>query len=168
MFRATVVAALVLCGKVTAAPGGQEKGAMHMQPIRVKETGPGTFLITAESSLDGESGEGQVVVRSRTAPRPAAAPHAALAEGRAFLALGEKLAARKRLPSAIEAAQGGLAALGQDYAPPGVDDDTTLKLAAAEDQIEKGNLGNGATTLLRVLRERIDLYVKAHQAAIVR
>ena len=141
---------------------------MEMHNARIEALGDGTLQITVSKSFDGESADGYVVVRGNVAPDPGSAPHATLAESRAFLSLGEKLFAQKRFQSAIEIAERGLLALGRDYASIDVDDDTNLKLLAAEDQIDKGNIGNAASTMLRVLKNRTELYTALHHSSIVR
>lgn len=60
-------------------------------------------------------------------------------------------------------AQRGLDALGKDYAGPAVEDDTPLKIAAAKERAEAGSPSDGATIMLRMLRERIELARKHWQ-----
>jgi hypothetical protein len=139
-----------------------------MQADKVEALGDETSRVTVLLSLDGESAEGEVIVPSSAASAPSGTPHVALAEARAFLALGEKLLAGQRLEGAIQAAQSGLSALGDDYCPTGVKDDTGLMILFAEDLIERGHLDDGASMMLRMLSSRIDLYAERHQQAIVR
>jgi hypothetical protein len=161
---------LLLAGCVQpGASSRTDSGATKiMQTAKVEALGDGTSRITVPRSLDGESAEGQVIVPSSTASTSGGAPHAVLAEARAFLALGEKLLARDRLEPAIQAAKSGLSALGDDYAPAGVADDTGLKILAAEDQIAQGHLRNAASMMLRMLEIRVDLYAERHRPAVVR
>jgi len=60
-------------------------------------------------------------------------------------------------PRAMLEAQRGLDVLGKDYAGPGVEDDTDLKIAAAKERAEQGSPRDAATVMLRMLAERIEL-----------
>jgi hypothetical protein len=90
------------------------------------------------------------------------APHAALAGSRAYLALGRAQLAADKPSGAVECAQAGLAELGPNYVAPTAMDDTDLKVLAAEDLVGAGQVADGASTLLRVLEERISLYEQLH------
>jgi len=69
---------------------------------------------------------------------------------------------------ALASARDGLEELGPRYIDSQAIDDNDLKLAAAEEQIEAGNLADGASVALRVLEMRTRLYRDAHADAIVR
>jgi hypothetical protein len=79
-----------------------------------------------------------------------AAAEASLAEAERALADGDEAAA-------IAQARAGLEALGDDYAPDDVDDDTDLKLRAAEGLLGRGETEGPAETFVDVLRIRTEL-----------
>src|SRR5947209_4736475 len=84
-----------------------------------------------------------------------------LEASRSWLAQGEERLAANDFEGAISFARQGLSVLGEDYASHDVVDDTYLKIAAADEQIENGHLENGASTLLRMLKTRTDLYAES-------
>ena len=71
-----------------------------------------------------------------------------------WLERGEKSLEEGDTEAAIKCAESGLAELGDDYADPGVEDDTGLKLHAARDLIERGRAEDGARLMLRMLKTR--------------
>lgn len=73
------------------------------------------------------------------------------------LAAGRKAFDEGDFGKAMLEAQRGLDALGKDYAGPEVADDTDLKIQAAKERSEQGAPGDGATIMLRMLGERIEL-----------
>jgi hypothetical protein len=73
------------------------------------------------------------------------------------LAEAERALADDDAQAAIARAREGLEALGRDYAPDDVDDDTPLKLYAAEDAIGRGETDDSAELLVDILRIRTEL-----------
>jgi len=63
---------------------------------------------------------------------------------------------------AFKAAHLGIEALGTRYRPRRVKDDTTLKIAAAEEQLAAGRAEEAARSLGESLRLRIDLYLRRY------
>ena len=63
-------------------------------------------------------------------------------------------------------ARAGLAELGSDYAPTRVEDDTDLKLHAADELLQTGHPDKAARMMLRMLGERTRLYAQKHAASI--
>jgi hypothetical protein len=106
---------------------------------------------------------GEVLLRDAAAH----AGHERLAGARAWLGLGEHALADGDADPALAAARAGLDELGDDYAPAGVEDDTTLKAYAADELVEDGDTEGGARMLLGLLRERAELYAERHRDAIV-
>jgi hypothetical protein len=92
----------------------------------------------------------------------AADEHEALAGARAWLALGSRLAESGDAAAALAAARSGIDELGRSYRAAGVKDDTALKLAAADEREEEGELEDAATVALRVLETRTQLYLRSH------
>jgi hypothetical protein len=88
--------------------------------------------------------------------------HERLEGAQAGLAQAEQALAEGDADTAIAGARSALEALGEDYAPDGVEDDTTLKVLAAEDAIEQGDTARGATMLIEMLRIRAGLYAERH------
>jgi hypothetical protein len=102
------------------------------------------------------------VLKQAAQPGANDAPHTALAGSKAYLALGRAQLAADKPSGAVECAKAGLAELGPNYIAPTAMDDTDLKVLAAEDLVGAGQVADGATTLLRVLEERIGLYEQLH------
>jgi hypothetical protein len=81
----------------------------------------------------------------------------ALTAARAALSEAEHALAEGDAETAVARARAGLEALGDDYAPDDVEDDTTLKLLAAEDAIATGDTAGPARMLVDILGIRVDL-----------
>lgn len=122
--------------------------------------------ITVERKHDAEVAKGTVRLRNVPAPNAGPSVHVKLAGSRAWLNLGEKRVAAKDWTGAIACAEAGLAELGDKYAGPDVEDDTQLKLYAAQDQLAKGKAQNAASVMLNMLSIRIRLYTKLHAGEI--
>jgi len=132
----------------------------------VEAKGPGRWLVRTSRSAEGEAAEGTVLLRS---DRPPGSPpaHLRLAGARAWLALGQRFQSRSRWQEAIASARAGLAEIGSDYAGPDVDDETDLKLLAAEDRLAQGHASDAAAVMLRVLGDRLSLYASLHHQDVV-
>ena len=139
---------------------------MDEMPATVTATAPDQWTIGVERQAAGRSATGVVVVRQEARPDPAAPPHRALAGARAWLALGQLLLDADP-GGAASCAQAGLDELGREYAPPGTKDDTGLKLLAARDLVDHGRAADGAAMMLRLLGERLTLYVTLHRATVI-
>lgn len=92
--------------------------------------GSGPTLVRAERQLGAVSGVG--AVRVAAGERPTAADERAAA-AQAWLAVARACTAQGADDEAYAAARSGLEELGDAYAGAAVEDDTPLKLAAAED-----------------------------------
>jgi len=88
-----------------------------------------------------------------------------LLAARARLLQAETAQAHGRLEEAIARAREGITELGSTYARPEVIDDTSLKLAAAEDQQQKGRLESAASVTIDMLRVRLSLYTDRYPDA---
>jgi hypothetical protein len=64
---------------------------------------------------------------------------------------------------AYAAARRGIDELGTDYSPPGTEDDTGVHLYLAETRAKENQLASAASIAMRVLDERIHMYVRRHQ-----
>lgn len=135
--------------------------------LSVEDRGDGECVVRVEREWAGERAVGTAVVRGTGADDPAAAAHAALAESRAWLELGRRKLEAGEPREAVRCAEQGLEALGDEYAPPGVEDDTQLKLLAAQEQLRQGRDEAGARVMLRMLEERTTLYARRHSGEIV-
>lgn len=120
--------------------GGGGKGAEAKA-----DTGPAAAP-TSASTVAPEIAEAPVDPRTKQ-----------LDSASARLAAGRKAFDGGDFPRAMLEAQRGLDALGKDYAGPGVEDDTDLKIAAAKERADLGSPSDGATVMLRMLAERIEL-----------
>lgn len=82
------------------------------------------------------------------------------AAAQAWLAVARACLEADAGAEAFAAARSGIEELGQAYADPEADDDTTLKLVAAEDARDKG-LEHAASAMMRVLEDRLAMFVRA-------
>ncbi|MEO3713059.1 hypothetical protein [Roseateles flavus] len=71
---------------------------------------------------------------------------------------GESMLAAGHFDRALASCRAGLDTLGTAYMRPGVDDDTDLKLMAADLQRRNGHVDRAAQLSCQMLRARIDLY----------
>lgn len=109
-----------------------------------------------------------VTVRVRTAPTASApAPHAEVAAAQAWLSLARTAFDAGTFDGAVAAAKQGINTLGNSYRPKLVKDDTTIRIAMADDAIAKGDIKTGATSLMAVLDARITMYFTRYADAIV-
>lgn len=100
-------------------------------------------------------------VDTSTTPRAGAIDGlaSALAGASAWLALARKNLAEGRAHVAMECARSGIEELGENYADEATEDDTSLKLAAAQERAEQGHWDDGAAVMTRILQERVHLYM---------
>lgn len=145
----------------------QGRFAMTSSPVTIEATDSDQWLIQVEQSLAEDSAAGRVVIRSAAPPDPDNPPHLVLASSRAWLALGDQFIDQGNFEAAIACAKQGLAVLGSEYAGSEVEDDTEMKLLAAEDRIQAGHLQDGASVMLRMLKTRTELYQELHAATVV-
>jgi len=126
----------------------------------VEPQGAGAWSLQAERHLGGRVARATAIVVASDKPDPASSPHTRLAGARAWSALGAQCLSAGDAANAAAAARSGLQELGNDYRPPGVKDDTMMKIDAAEERIADGAIADGAAGLLRSLDTRIQLYVQ--------
>jgi hypothetical protein len=127
----------------------------------------GQWTVRVNRTQNGVSSEGTVVIRQASAPAAGAPPHASLAGARAWLALGEARLQANRSDEAVSCAHAGIEELGADYAQDHVKDDTGLKIHIADELIENGQAADGARMMLRMLAERIQMYVQRNAEGII-
>lgn len=128
--------------------------------VNEKGATAGERRVRVEKQWKGQSAPGEVIVRADEQPGQPGKEPETLAGSRAWLALGRTFLASGDAESAIECARQGLEALGDDYASPAVDDDTDMKLFAAEDRIAEGHVQDGAEVMLRILDVRTRLFAE--------
>jgi hypothetical protein len=163
-----LTAAAAIQAQAGDGPPDKRKTQMsESEPVRVEAAAPGQWRISVERKLDEASATGQVVVRSGAAPDPAHAPHVRLAGVRAWLSLAQGRIAARQFEKAIACAGKAVEELGRDYARPEVDDSTQQKLLAAQEQAAEGQLENAANNMVRILQNRVALYLDRHRDAIV-
>lgn len=112
--------------------------------------GDGARTVREDRELGGFAGTGEVTPASgdAEADRRIAAARAWLAVARAAMAVGAR-------PQGFEAARRGVEELGDGYAVGSdVEDDTSLKLLAAEQANDEG-AEHAPTAMMRVLEDRI-------------
>lgn len=95
----------------------------------------------------------------------AGAGHAGYRTARAALERAENAEGRQDFEGARREQSQALEALGKEYAPPEVDDDTSLKLAAADELWNQGRRADSISTRMRMLRTRLALYRQRHPSA---
>src|SRR5207302_779724 len=93
----------------------------------VEPQGAGAWSLQAERHLGGRVARAAAIVVAPDRPDPAS-PHARLAGARAWAALGSQCLSDGDAANAAAAARAGLHELGDDYRPPGVKDDTLMKI----------------------------------------
>jgi hypothetical protein len=133
--------------------------------LAVAEHEPGVWMLRATRQQGGHQAHGEILLQAASAPVKGSL-HAAAAGGRAWLKLGQARLQAADTNGAIAAAYAGLEDLGRDYAPPGVRDDTTLKIDAAKERINEGHVADGARVLLRVLDARLQMYLLGHEGTV--
>ncbi|CAN5689355.1 hypothetical protein BH11MYX3_BH11MYX3_36930 [soil metagenome] len=110
-----------------------------------------------------------VTIITTTPPKPGApAPHAELAAADAWLAIAREAFAAGVHADAITAARAGIKAIGADYRPKLVKDDTAIRLAMADESIQGGDAKEGATSLISVLDQRVHMYFLRYPHALRR
>ena len=121
-----------------------------------------TLVVRATRACAGTRGDAEL--SGRTGSRFTPARHAEATAALAFLHAAEALLADGRAADARACARTGLETLGDRYEDPAVIDDTTLKLAAADERAEAGALEDAASVTLRVLDDRLDTYLHRWRA----
>lgn len=95
----------------------------------------------------------------------ASAGHVGYRTARAALERAENAEGRQDFEGARREQSQALEALGKEYAPAEVDDDTSLKLAAADELWNQGRRADSISTRMRMLRTRLALYRQRHPSA---
>lgn len=140
--------------------------ASQTNTTAVEAKAAGEWSLETERALAGRSARATAIVIAANKPDPAASPHTRLAGARAWASLGAQCQSAGDSVNAVAAARSGLEELGDDYRPPGVKDDTMLKIDAASERIADGAVADGAAVLLRMLDTRIQLYTQKHASEV--
>ena len=114
----------------------------------------------AGSAAEARSGAGESAL-----PADAGGQHGGYLGARDALERAERARARGDLDTARAETDRAIATLGKDYAPPGVVDDTGMKLAAADELWEQGRRDAAISTQVRMLRSRLALYATRYPDA---
>lgn len=115
------------------------------------------WSVTITRHQGAKTADATVIVRA--APAAAArAPHAEVAAALAWLALARGAFDAGTFEDAIAAAKQGIDALGDNYRPKLAKDDTTIRIAMADEAISKGDVKTGASSLIAVLDARVYMY----------
>ena len=131
------------------------------QPVLItKGATEGEWRVQVEKRWKDQSATGAVIVLADEKPSWPSKEQEALAGSRAWHTLGSSYLASGDPENAMACARRGLDMLGDDYASPMVDDDTDMKLFAAQERIQEGYLQDGAEVMLRVLDERTGLFAE--------
>jgi hypothetical protein len=124
----------ILCAAALAACGGKRDGSAEVSP-------PAATVMASAAAETEEASPRQKQLDAASAR----------------LAAGRNAFDARDYPMAMVQAQRGLDALGKDYASPQVIDDTDLKIALAKERADHGSPQDGATIMLRMLAERIEM-----------
>lgn len=125
---------------------------------------PRRVEITSQQAHAGHVAVGRAIVLGDDPG--ARATHASLAAGRAWLALGEELLALSDFEAAYEAAQLGLAVIGDAYRTRTLKDDSGIELYRARDLARAGEHAEAARVAVSVLASRVTRYVRTHAGAV--
>jgi hypothetical protein len=130
--------------------------------VRLDERSGG-WLVRAERQHGQRRGQGELLVKNgATKPGP---EYTRAAAAQAWLGLAEALLGSNDWQGAVSAARSGIDELGNDYARPPVIDDTSLKLELAETQLQEGKMEPAANLFVRMLKNRLTLFMQAHPKA---
>lgn len=125
------------------------------------------WTIRISHSVSGRTATGEIATRTR--PKPSEpTPHLRLVSAEAWRELAIASLDAGDPSSAVVAIRRGLDELGDSYSRDNLKDDTVFTITSADEQIDGGLLAEGATVLLRVLKERIDLYYEKFSAVVRR
>lgn len=131
----------------------------------VSQTSATEWTVSVTRTAGARTATGSVVLL--TAPA-GDSPHAGAAAAEAWLALAKMAQQDRAFGDAIDAAKRGIEALGPDYRPKLAKEDTTIRIAMADESIAKGDLDAGASSLIAVLDTRIHLYFVRHKDSVRR
>lgn len=120
-------------------------------------------VVSEERAADGRSAVGELVLADGASP---ASDDRRAAAARAWLAIAGACVDDGDGEAAYRAASTGLDELGDAYLGDEVEDDTTLKLLAAEDAHANG-AAHAPTAMVRVLSDRLAMYVDAQGGRVV-
>jgi hypothetical protein len=157
--RVTIMlVALAGCPGETPTPIQNTNGHMSTQPDAVVAPHNANEWTVSVTRAQGQrSATGTIVIV--TAPTKAVpAPHAEVAAAEAWLMLARGAFDARGFADAGAAAHEGIAALGEDYRPKLVKDDTFIRMSMGDESIHQGKLEEGATSLIAVLDSRIYMY----------
>jgi hypothetical protein len=118
---------------------------------------PETSTVTEDRTADGRTAVGQVVLAAGASPQ---VEDRRAAAARAWLSIAEVCVEDGDGDAACRAASSGLDELGDAYLGDEVEDDTSLKLLAAEDGHANG-AAHAGTAMVRVLSDRLAMYAEA-------
>lgn len=118
--------------------------------------------VREEREQDGRAAVGEVVLADGASPQ---ADDQRAAAARAWLAIARALIDEGDADAAYRAASRGVDELGDAYLGEEVEDDTTLKLLAAEDGHRSG-AAHAGTAMVRVLSDRLAMYVDAQRGRV--
>ena len=114
------------------------------------------MALTEDRGLDGQTATGEAILAPGEEPYP---EYSRLAAARAWRKVAEAHRAGGNPGAAYDAARAGINELGESYLAPRTEDDTSLKLLLAE-EVRDENASQAAALLLRVLENRIALFVQ--------
>ena len=153
---------------IASATGNAPKNTMDSSTPILTNLGSGQWSIQVTRTFKTVSQDGEVSIRAADEAAAKASTHISLAGARAWSGLASNFIAQNAAPDSVACLQSGLKELGNDYALPLDTDDTSLKLAAIEDEIEKGITVDTASAMQRILDSRIAMYAKTHADQIVK
>jgi hypothetical protein len=122
----------------------------------VTQSAANEWTVSVTKSAGARTATGSAVLLA--APAGDETPHAEAAAAEAWLSVALTAQQDRAFNDAIDAAKKGIEDLGPDYPPKLAKEDTSIRIAMAEESIGKGDLESGAKSLIAVLDTRLKLY----------
>ena len=169
MKRFLLLVMLGACGHAdhASSPSNKMNSAPHTdQPAPViTARATNEWLLEVTRTQGTRSAKAAIVVL--IAPTPASpTPHLPVASAQAWLVLARTAMDLNAATDAVAAARTGIAALGDNYRPKHVKDDTGLHILDANGAVSAGRTEEGARTLISVLDTRIALYFQRYESEV--
>jgi hypothetical protein len=115
------------------------------------------WTVRVEHAVSGRAAAAEIVTRTRPTPS-VPVPHLRLVSTEAWRSVAIASIDARDPNAAVIAIRHGLDELGDAYSRDTLKDDTVFTITKADQQIDRGQLMDGANALLHVLEERLDFY----------
>ena len=138
------------------------------QPVAVVTARSSTEWNVGVTRTQGARSATATVVVLTAPTKLAPAPHAEVAAAAAWLSLAHSAFEAGVFSDAVAAARQGITELGREYRPKLAKDDTSIRMAMADESLKNGDDKAGATGLIAVLDARIYLYLARYADSVHR